>query len=65
MRDPFFEKPAMKTLLGVPAFVYRSAIGELAAWARHILCLQRSAAFAHELRLRFLLGFARQRIFGR
>lgn len=65
MRDPLFERSQAGRLLGVPAHVYRSAIGEATAWARSILRRRRSAAFAHELRLRFLTAFAVQRIFSR
>lgn len=65
MRDPRFERSQLGTLLGVPAHVYRSALGELAAWARATVSFRTSAAFAHELRLRFLMSYARQRIFGR
>jgi len=65
MRDPRFERSRRGTLLGVPGHVYRSAIAELAAWARATLRFRTSTAFAHELRLRFLMAFARQRICGR
>lgn len=65
MRDPSFERSGLGTLLGVPAHVYRSVMSELAAWALSTLSLQGSAAFAHELRLRFLTAFARTRMFQR
>jgi glycosyltransferase involved in cell wall biosynthesis len=65
MRDPAFERSGRGTLLGVPGHVYRSVVNELAAWALSALSFQRSAAFAHELRLRFLIAFARTRIFQR
>jgi glycosyltransferase involved in cell wall biosynthesis len=65
MRDPLFERSKAGTVLGVPAHVYRTAIGEAAAWARSVLLGRRSMAFAHELRLRFLTAFAVQRIFSR
>ena len=65
MRDPSFERTSLGTLLGVPAHVYRALLGELAAWAASMVLLQRSAAFAHELRVRFLAAFARERIFRR
>lgn len=63
MRDPAFERSGRGSLLGVPAHVYRSAAAEAGAWIGSLLVLRRSAAFAHELRLRFLLAFMRQRIF--
>ena len=65
MRDPSFERSGLGTLLGVPAHVYRSALGEAAAWVGSVLARRNAAAFAHELRLRFLCGFAAQRILQR
>jgi hypothetical protein len=62
MRDPLFEQSRTGALLGVPAHVYRSALGEASGWAVSLLRGRPSAAFAHELKLRFLTGFARQRI---
>jgi len=65
MRDPLFERSRAGAVLGVPAHVYRSAMGEASAWAASLLRGRRSAAFAHELRLRFLTAFAVQRMFQR
>ena len=65
MRDPSFEGPRRRALLGVPLHVYRKMGRELAAWTGDVLRLQPSAAFRRELRLRFLVGFTQQRIFGR
>lgn len=62
MRDPSFERSRLGTFLGVPAHVYRSAVREAAAWGASLLARRSAAAFAHELRLRFLFGFAVQRI---
>jgi glycosyltransferase involved in cell wall biosynthesis len=64
MRDPLFER-SRAALFGVPAHVYRRAVGEASAWAVSLLRGRPSAAFAHELQLRFLAAFARQRIFQR
>ena len=64
MRDPLFER-SRAAVFGVPAHVYRSAVGEASAWAVSLLRGRPSAAFAHELKLRFLAAFARQRIFRR
>jgi glycosyltransferase involved in cell wall biosynthesis len=61
MREPSFEGTRLAPF-GVPAHVYRAAVIEAVAWARDTLRLRRASAFAHELRLRFLFGFARQRI---
>ena len=65
MRDPSFERSSLGTLLGVPAHVYRSAIREAVAWVGNVVARRNAAAFAHELRLRFLCGFAAQRILQR
>jgi hypothetical protein len=62
MRDPGFEQTAAGAVLGVPAHVFKSAGVEVAGWVRQLLTLRPASAFAHELRLRFLLAFARQRI---
>jgi glycosyltransferase involved in cell wall biosynthesis len=62
MRDPSFERSRLGSFLGVPAHVYRSALREAAGWSASLLSRRRAAAFAHELRLRFLIGFAVQRI---
>jgi cellulose synthase/poly-beta-1,6-N-acetylglucosamine synthase-like glycosyltransferase len=62
MRDPSFERTRFGTVLGVPAHVYRSVLREAAAWGASLLTCRSAAAFAHELRLRFLVGFAVQRI---
>jgi glycosyltransferase involved in cell wall biosynthesis len=62
MRDPSFEGSRLGTFLGVPAHVYRSALREAAAWSACQLTRRSAAAFAHELRLCFLVGFAVQRI---
>jgi glycosyltransferase involved in cell wall biosynthesis len=64
MRDPLFER-SRAALFGVPAHVYRSAVGEASAWALSLLRGRPSTAFAHELHFRFLAAFARQRIFER
>lgn len=64
MRDPLFER-SRAAMFGVPLHVYRSALGEASAWAVSLLRGRPSAAFAHELKLRFLAAFARQRIFQR
>ena len=53
MRDPLFERSRAGTVFGVPAHVYRSAMGEAWAWTSSVLRGRRSVAFAHELKLRF------------
>jgi hypothetical protein len=65
MRDPAFEGSRLGSFLGVPAHVYRRAVQELTAWIGQLLRFRTSAAFAHELHLRFLMAFARQRMWER
>ena len=61
MREPSFEGTRLAPF-GIPAHVYRAAITETLAWMRDTLRLRCAAAFGHELRLRFLFGFASERI---
>lgn len=61
MHEPQFER-TVRAIFGVPAHVYRAALFSLGGWLRDLLLLRRAAAFAHELRLRFLVGFTRQRL---
>ena len=63
MRNPSFERSQRGTFLDVPGHVYRSAVREAGGWARSLVARRGAAAFAHELRLRFLVGFVVQRIF--
>lgn len=65
MRVPAFERSGRGTFLGVPAHVYRRAFAEGAGWLASLLSGRSAAAFAHELRFRFLTAFAVQRIFQR
>ncbi|MGH9309169.1 MAG: glycosyltransferase [Vicinamibacterales bacterium] len=65
MREPAFERSRLGTVMGVPAHVYRSVVREAAGWAASLLGRRSTAAFAHELRLRFLIAFAVQRMFQR
>jgi glucosyl-dolichyl phosphate glucuronosyltransferase len=62
MREPSFEDSHAGYLFGVPAHVYRSAALEAGAWVSSAVRGRLSAAFAHELRFRFLVSFATQRI---
>jgi GT2 family glycosyltransferase len=64
MREPTFEASRMGTVLGVPAHVYRAGLAELASWLVNTVRGRSAAAFAHELRLRFLASFTRGRVFG-
>jgi GT2 family glycosyltransferase len=63
MRDPSFERSRVGAFLGVPAHVFRGVLREAAGWGACLLTRRGATAFAHELRLRFLIGYAVQRIF--
>jgi glucosyl-dolichyl phosphate glucuronosyltransferase len=49
------------TLFGVPAHLYRQALGDVVGWAVAALSRRADRAFEHEVRLRFFLGFFRTR----
>jgi hypothetical protein len=60
MRQEEFEETGAR-LFDVPAHQYRQALQNLAQWFGKILRGQLDAAFLNETRLRFFLGFFRQR----
>jgi glycosyltransferase involved in cell wall biosynthesis len=61
LRSERMEQTAVGTLLGVPAHMYRQALGDLIAWVRAKATRRADAAFRHEVRLRFFGGFFRTR----
>ena len=61
LRTESMERTRVGTLAGVPAHLYRRALGDLAGWLVSTLRGQRERAFVHELRVRFFLGFFRER----
>jgi glycosyltransferase involved in cell wall biosynthesis len=61
LRSEQMERTRIGTLLGVPAHLYRQAVGHLVGWARASVMRQSAAAFRHELQLRFFHGFFRTR----
>jgi glycosyltransferase involved in cell wall biosynthesis len=61
MRDPAFERSRAR-LLGVPIHVFRAMAAEGCAFVADLVRHRRAEAFGHELRLRFLVGFARHRL---
>lgn len=61
MRLPEIERSTRGRLLGVPAHLYRSAIGDLLSWVRLRLSGHASEAFAREARLWFFSGFVTER----
>lgn len=61
MRDEALESSRYGRFLGVPAWIYRTAIQGAAGWAASSLRADPDRAFLHETRLRFALGFMRSR----
>jgi GT2 family glycosyltransferase len=62
MREPSFER-SRRRLFDVPAHVFRAIAAECCACVSALVRRRDDAAFDHELRLRFLLAFTRQRLF--
>lgn len=62
LRAEEIERSTVGTLLGVPAHMYRAALGEAAAWISAAMAGRMDEAFAHEVKLRFFRGFLGQRL---
>jgi glucosyl-dolichyl phosphate glucuronosyltransferase len=62
MRSEEFERSAIGRPLDVPAHLYRQALVDLWSYATTSISGQQDRAFAHELNVRFFLGFLRQRL---
>jgi glycosyltransferase involved in cell wall biosynthesis len=61
LRSEHMEQTRAGTLFGVPAHLYRQALGDLVGWARAKAIGEPGRAFHHEVRLRFFHGFFRTR----
>ena len=61
LRSEHIEQTRVGTLFGVPAHLYRQALGDLVGWARAKVIGEPGRAFHHEVRLRFFCGFFRTR----
>ena len=61
LRSPQIEQSGAGTMFGVPAHLYRQALGDLLGWLRAIVRRDGGRAFLHEVRLRFFVGFFRAR----
>jgi glycosyltransferase involved in cell wall biosynthesis len=61
LRSEDMEQTGAGTLFGVPAHLYRQALGDLVAWVRAKAVGRPERAFRHELRLRFFAGFFQTR----
>lgn len=62
LRADEIERSTVGTLLGVPAHMYRAALGDAAAWIVAAITGRTDEAFGHEVRLRFFRGFFAQRL---
>ena len=61
LRSEHMEQTSVGTLFGVPAHLYRQAVGDLVGWVRAKAIGEPARAFHHEVRLRFFAGFFRTR----
>jgi glycosyltransferase involved in cell wall biosynthesis len=61
LRSEQLEHSRRGTLFGVPAHLYRQALGNLLGWMRARLSGAEARAFQHEVRIRFFLGFFQTR----
>jgi glycosyltransferase involved in cell wall biosynthesis len=61
LRSERMEQTNVGTLFGVPAHLYRQALGDAVGWLRAQLAGDAARAFYHEVRLRFFHGFFRTR----
>jgi glycosyltransferase involved in cell wall biosynthesis len=61
LRSEHMERTSVGSLSGVPAHLYRQALGDVVGWVRAMAIGERERAFDHELRLRFFRGFLRTR----
>lgn len=61
LRSEEMEQTTAGTLWGVPAHLYRQALGDVAGWIKAVVCRDSARAFHHEVRLRFFKGFLKTR----
>jgi len=62
LRSEHVEQTSVGTVLGVPAHLYRQALGDCVSWAGAKVRGNQARAFLHEVRLRFFQGFFRTRV---
>ncbi len=62
LRSQHLEQTSVGTLLGVPAHLYRQALGDVVNWTAAKVAGNQAQAFLHEVRLRFFHGFFRTRV---
>jgi glycosyltransferase involved in cell wall biosynthesis len=61
LRSEEMEHTSVGTLFGVPAHLYRQALGDIVGWLRAHAAGDTARRFHHEVRLRFFHGFFRTR----
>lgn len=61
LRSEHMERTRRGTVFGVPAHLFRQAIGDAAGWVKAAAARDAARAFHHEVRLRFFVGFFRTR----
>ena len=61
LRSEHMERSNTGTLFGVPAHLYRQALGDVVGWGRALLRGRPERAFRHEVRIRFFAGFFKAR----
>jgi glycosyltransferase involved in cell wall biosynthesis len=57
LRAEEMERSSLGSFLGVPAHMYRAAVGDLAGWLTATVRGRADLAFLHEVKLRFFRGF--------
>jgi hypothetical protein len=61
LRSAQIEQTNVGTFFGVPAHLYRQALGDVIGWVQATAIGDRARAFRHELGLRFFCGFFQTR----
>ena len=62
LRAEEIERSSVGSLFGVPAHMYRAAMGDMAGWVSAAVSGRSDEAFLHEVKLRFFRGFFGQRL---
>jgi glycosyltransferase involved in cell wall biosynthesis len=61
LRSGHMERTVRGTFLGVPAHLFRQALGDIVGWAQTHAAGDEARSFLHEVRVRFFFGFLRTR----
>lgn len=62
LRADEMEQSSVGVILGVPAHLYRAALGNVSGWIRAIASGKTDEAFIHETKIDFFKGFLHQRL---